>query len=100
MGAIGVGDSFCGAVRSAGQEQWGVCQPFRQQDDGVQFDAVAHWDHEVPLGEIEGGVGRFQLGGDVAGQVRLGAGGGCQQAQCDSDDACTVFQGECPVSTE
>lgn len=80
MCAVILADSLGSAVRSSSQQQRRVREAFRQEDDRVQFDAITHGDHDVPLREVEFLIGGFQLGGDVARQV----GGGLLLCRCEA----------------
>ncbi len=70
VGAFGVGGEGFGVVGGAGEEDGGAAGVFRGEDDGVEFDAVAHGDHFCAAGVVEG----FRFGGE-GGRGFVGLGG-------------------------
>ena len=52
------------------------CAPFGNEDDGVEFDAVAHGDHDVAAGVVEGVGDGLELRGRFVGEGGGGLGEG------------------------
>ena len=74
MSAFGVAGELVGVVGRARQEDRRAFRALRNQDDGVQLDAVAHGDHHLAPDVVEAVVGRLELGRDLARQCRVGGG--------------------------
>ncbi len=67
VGAGGIAGHRGGIVGCARKQDRRSLGPLRDQDDGVQLDAVAHGDHDVAPGVVPtAGVG-FEMGRDLAG---------------------------------
>ena len=75
MGARRVTGELVGVVRRAGEEDRSVLCAFRNKDDGVKLDAVAHRDHDLAADVVEGIGDGIEVGGSFAGESGLGGGG-------------------------
>jgi hypothetical protein len=82
---VAPGGTLEGVVGREGEEDGGVLRTVGDDDDGVQFHAVAHRDHDFALDVIL--VGGWGGGGfrDVGGGDRLRRllRGGCQAERCE-----------------
>ena len=76
-----------GVVGRAGEEDGRVLGAFGDEDDGVEFYAVAHGDHDLAAGVVEGVGDGLDLGGGFAGESggRLGVSEG-QEAKSGGHD--------------
>ena len=83
VNAGGVGGEGDGVVRSARHEDAGMRGTGRDEDDGVEFDAVAHGDHDIAPGVVHASCGLLKGCRGFAGIVRVQRrglamrGGGC-----------------------
>ena len=88
--ALGVARELVGVVGRAGQEDRRSFRALRDQDDGVQLDAVAHGNHHLAPGVVEAVVGRLELGRDLARQLHeAGRGDVCQK--CEPAHGCPLY---------
>ena len=68
MRAGAVADLPVGVVRRAGEEDGGVFGAFGDENDRVEFYAVAHEDHCIAAFEVEIRGDRLKMGGRFAGK--------------------------------
>ena len=71
MRALGVRRRRVGVVGRARHEHRGAPRAFGHEDDGVQFDTVAHRDHHLAAVVVEGRPQRRELGRRLARQRRI-----------------------------
>ena len=70
-GSLRVGGEAVGVVGRAREQDRRVLGAFRDEDDGVQLDAVAHGDHDIAALEIETGGGLLEMRGSFAREIRI-----------------------------
>lgn len=87
-------------VGSAGEEDAGVFSAFWNDDDGVEFDAVTHGDHDVALFVVKTSRGRNQSGGGFAGEVGILGGLGSLRASGAEQERSAEEETDCQSFTE